>query len=111
MYPQSTHHEVFKALSEPVRLRIMALLSRRELCVCDLTAALALPQPTISRHMNKLRSSGLVQTRREGRWIHYRMLAGSPLDELRAYLMGLAREAPFAEDLTRLKQYQKEKHC
>ena len=66
-------HELFKGLAEPTRLRIVVLLLERELCVCDLMAVLRLPQSTISRHMTKLRQSGLVADRREGIWIHYRL--------------------------------------
>ena len=64
----------FKALGDPVRLRLFALLAGgRELCVCHLTAALALPQSTVSRHLGVLRYAGLVDTRREGKWIYYRV--------------------------------------
>jgi DNA-binding transcriptional ArsR family regulator len=105
------HHEIFKALSEPIRLRIAVLLARRELCVCDLTAALKLPQPTVSRHINKMRSAGLILSRRDGRWIHCRLASGSPLDELRGYLIGLTGGEPFSDDLARLIEYQKEKRC
>ncbi len=66
---------LFKGLSDPVRLRIAHLLTQRdELCVCHLTEALSLPQSTVSRHLNILRSSGLVQTERRGKWVYYRML-------------------------------------
>jgi len=64
---------IFKALGEQTRMRIAMLLVGQELCVCDLTEVLRLPQSTISRHMTKLRQSGLVADRREGIWIHYRL--------------------------------------
>lgn len=65
---------VFKALGDPVRLRLFHLISLRdELCVCHLTEALALPQSTVSRHLAVLRQAGLVATRRDGKWIHYRL--------------------------------------
>jgi ArsR family transcriptional regulator, arsenate/arsenite/antimonite-responsive transcriptional repressor len=67
---------LFKALSEETRLRIMALLAHGELCVCDLMAVLGLPQSTISRHLASLRHAGLVEGRRQGVWMHYR-LAGA----------------------------------
>jgi len=72
--------QLFKALSENVRLRILALLANGELCVCDLMAALELPQSTVSRHLAKLRSAGLVTGRRNGTWMHYRL--ADPKDEL-----------------------------
>lgn len=69
--------QVFKALGDPVRLRLFHLLSlKNELCVCHLTEALNLPQSTVSRHLGVLRHAGLVKTRREGKWMHYR-LAGA----------------------------------
>lgn len=65
---------VFKALSDPLRLRMIYLLTRREeLCVCHFIDVLALPQSTISRHLSRLRQLGLVETRREGKWVHYRL--------------------------------------
>jgi len=66
---------IFKGLSDPVRLRIAHLLTQKdELCVCHLTEALSLPQSTVSRHLNTLRSSGLVEAERRGKWVYYRML-------------------------------------
>ncbi len=63
---------VFKALADETRLRILALLlAERELCVCDIIAALQLPQSTISRHLAYLRKSGLVNDRRCGLWMYY----------------------------------------
>lgn len=66
---------LFKALSEPVRLRIVSLLLRRgELCVCDIVDALELPQSVVSRHLAYLRNNNLVETRREGVWVYYQLL-------------------------------------
>ena len=69
---------LFKALADATRLRILALLVGGEVCVCEIHGALKLPQPTVSRHLAYLRRSGLVATRREGLWIHYRL---APLDD------------------------------
>jgi len=78
--------EAFKALGDPVRLRLFSLLTRKdELCVCHLTDALDLPQSTVSRHLAVLRHAGLVETRREGKWIHYR-LTGDMAESLSALL-------------------------
>ncbi len=69
-----TAADAFKALGDPVRLRLFHLLSlKEELCVCHLTEATHLPQSTVSRHLAVLRHAGLVDTRREGKWIHYRL--------------------------------------
>ena len=64
---------LFKALADGTRLRILALLQAGEICVCDIHESLGLPQPTVSRHLAYLRKSGLVQGRKEGLWVHYRL--------------------------------------
>lgn len=65
-------HDFFKALSDPTRLRIMQLLSEKQsLCVCDITATLNQPQPTVSRHLNHLKTIGLLTSERKGTWIWY----------------------------------------
>ena len=64
---------LFKALSDKTRLRILALLGNNEVCVCHLHDSLGLPQPTVSRHLAYLRKSGLVAARRDGVWMHYQL--------------------------------------
>ena len=64
---------VYAALADPTRLRILSLLSEDEICVCHLHASLDVPQPTASRHLAYLRKSGLVEARRDGVWMHYRL--------------------------------------
>ena len=64
--------QTFKALADETRLRILALLlTKEELCVCDIISALKLPQSTVSRHLAYLRKSGLVNDRRCGLWMYY----------------------------------------
>ena len=65
--------EVFKALADKTRLRILALLGNNEVCVCHIHDSLGLPQPTVSRHLAYLRRSGLVAARRDGVWMHYQV--------------------------------------
>lgn len=67
-----------KALADENRLRILQLLNHGELCVCDLMAVLKLPQSTVSRHLATLRASELVEDRRQGMWMFYRLKALSP---------------------------------
>jgi len=63
---------MFKALSDPVRLRLLSLIaSTREACVCDLTDAFDLSGPTISYHLRLLREAGLVDCERRGTWVYY----------------------------------------
>lgn len=64
---------LFKALADATRLRILGLLLTGEVCVCHIHESLKIPQPKASRHLAYLRKAGLVETRREGVWIHYRM--------------------------------------
>jgi len=62
---------VFGAFSDPTRLRLLALLRRGELCVCDLVSILRIPQGTASRHMSRLKAAGLVRSRNQGYWTYY----------------------------------------
>lgn len=65
--------QVYAALADPTRLRILSLLREGEVCVCHLHASLDVPQPTASRHLAYLRKVGLVDARRAGIWMHYRL--------------------------------------
>ena len=65
--------QIFKALADRTRLRIIGLLTAGEICVCDIHGSLGLPQPTVSRHLAYLRRSGLVEGRKDGLWVHYRL--------------------------------------
>jgi ArsR family transcriptional regulator len=65
--------DLFQALADPIRLRILRLIAKQEVCVCYFVEALAESQPKISRHLAYLRRSGVVQARREGKWMHYRI--------------------------------------
>jgi ArsR family transcriptional regulator len=64
---------LFKALADETRLRILGLLLTGEVCVCNIHESLKIPQPKASRHLAYLRRAGLVDTRRDGLWIHYRL--------------------------------------
>lgn len=77
--------QFFQALGDPTRLRILNLLAAGELCVCYFVEILGDPQPKISRHLAYLRNAGIVDARRDGKWIHYRL--ARPADELRARLL------------------------
>ena len=59
------------ALTNPTRMRLVRLLLREELCVCELVDALRTPQYKVSRHLSRLRNIGLVEARRNGRWMYY----------------------------------------
>src|SRR5882724_9180884 len=68
---------MFKALADPVRLRLLSLIASHaggEVCVCDLTGAFDLTGPTISHHLKVLREAGLVDSDRRGTWVYYRLV-------------------------------------
>ena len=67
----------FKALGDPVRLRLLSLIAARggaEVCVCELTDAFAVTGPTISHHLRVLREAGLIDGERRGTWVYYRII-------------------------------------
>jgi len=96
---------VYAALADPTRLRILSLLSEDEICVCHIHAGLGVPQPTASRHLAYLRKSGLVEARRDGSWMHYRL---APISNpviaavVKAALHALTHTAITAKDEKRL---------
>jgi ArsR family transcriptional regulator len=99
---------LFQMLSDATRLRVLMLLAAEaELCVCELTHALGLSQPKISRHLAHLRENGLLTARREGQWMYYRITPELP-DWARSVLhhtrLGNADRAPFRDDRASLKE-------
>jgi ArsR family transcriptional regulator len=63
--------KIFKALSDETRIRILKLLQKGELCVCDIVTALDMIQPKVSFHLCVLKDAGLIKDRKQGKWIHY----------------------------------------
>jgi len=76
---------LFHALADRTRLRLLNLLSGGELCVCYLVEVLGESQPKISRHLGYLRRAGVVAARRDGKWMHYRLVM--PADAKRAQVL------------------------
>ncbi len=72
--------EIFKAISDSTRLKILYLLQDGELCVCEIINVLEKPQSTISHHLNVLKKAGFIQGRKEGLWIHYQLTNPDLLD-------------------------------
>src|SRR3989442_14177814 len=96
---------LFKALGDETRLRVVALLSHGELCVCHIEAALALTQPTASRHLGVLRAAGIVDTRRAGTWVYYRLADQDDDDcrrQLRSVIASFAKRDVLRADVERL---------
>jgi len=80
--------QVFKALGDPVRLRLVSLIGAHrggEACVCDLTTAFDLTQPTISHHLKVLREAGIITSERRGTWVYYRLVPAA-LERMAALL-------------------------
>ncbi len=85
--------QVFKALGDPVRIRLVSLIGAHqggEVCVCDLTTAFDLTQPTISHHLKVLRSAGIIDSERRGTWVYYRLVPAA-LDRVAAILSSPGR--------------------
>ncbi|MGD0377465.1 MAG: metalloregulator ArsR/SmtB family transcription factor [Streptosporangiaceae bacterium] len=85
--------QVFKALADPVRLRLVSLIGAHqggEVCVCELTTAFALTQPTISHHLKVLREAGIIDSERRGTWVYY-WLVPAVLERMAALLSAPAR--------------------
>jgi ArsR family transcriptional regulator len=68
-----TYLKVMKALADGNRVRIIKMLQVREMCVCELRAALELAQPSVSKHLRILEEAGLVERRKDGPWVNYRL--------------------------------------
>jgi len=66
---------LYQALGDSTRLRLLNLMGDQELCVCYFVEVLGQPQPKISRHLASLRNAGIVTVRRQGTWMHYRIVA------------------------------------
>jgi ArsR family transcriptional regulator len=80
--------QVFKALGDPARLRLVSLIGAHqggEVCVCDLTTAFDLSQPTISHHLKVLREAGIITSERRGTWVYYRLVPAA-LERMAALL-------------------------
>jgi len=101
-----TADRLLKALAEPTRLRIAMLLTHGELCVCDLTATLDLPQSTVSRHIAVMRTAQIVTDRRSRKWVHYRLSQEPLASQITAVLeQVLLSQEPYAQDRRKLREH------
>lgn len=106
-----TAQQLFRAISDPIRLRILHLLSAGELCVGDLVTVLRVPQPTASRHLAYLRRIGLITSRKNSYWTFYALAPAE--SELRRRLLACldADAEGRARDAVRLKAIRKKGGC
>jgi len=106
---------VMKALSDPSRVKIIKILGVKELCVCELRQLLGLAQPTVSKHLKILEEAGLVDYRKEGSWIIYRLSMGEDSEYARVMLGNLKGwlddEPQIRELVARLPQLNRERTC
>jgi len=96
---------LFAALADPTRLRLLNLMEGREVCVCYFVEILKQGQPKISRHLAYLRNAGIVSARREGKWMHYRIVQPDDpgaLAILDATMESFRQDHAMQADLTRL---------
>jgi len=100
--------ELFKALSDETRLNLIVLLYRRELCVCQIEAALGISQTKASRHLAILRRAGLLKARREGLWIYYTL--EEPDDSVKVNLFRSLSES-LCTELSAMVDRAKKKRC
>ncbi len=98
--------DFYSALSHPMRLRATLLIKQMdELCVCELTHALDLAQPVISRHLAQLKEAGILLARKQGLWVYYRLNDALPnwaLDIIQTTTNGIASTSPYQDDLQAL---------
>jgi ArsR family transcriptional regulator len=105
---------LFKALGDETRLRIVALLAHGELCVCHIEDALRVSQPKVSRHLAILRAAGVVEPRRDGTWVYYRLAAQSDAEcelQLRSLVKTFAKRSVLRNDLERLVKVRGPQSC
>ncbi len=100
--------KLFAALADRTRLRLLNLMSDGEVCVCYFVEVLQMNQPNISRHLAYLKSAGIVEARRDGKWMHYRII--EPTDEaagriLREVRYWLTEDKEMQRDRTRLQKF------
>jgi len=99
--------KILKAISEPTRLRVMHLLlkTKKELCGCELVDSLEIPQYNLTKHLDILINAGLIQSRKEGRWVNYSVCNFQPgfEDSLCRSILKLD-DIIYKEDLKRFKK-------
>lgn len=103
--PAFDRPQFFLSLGDQTRLRLLNLMAEQEICVCYFVEVLEQPQPNISRHLAYLRRAGLVEARREGKWMHYRIATPAEpgaASVLRETLLWLRADRSMQADLARL---------
>ncbi len=105
---------MFRAFSDPTRLRILHLIQEREMCVGDIVSVLRAPQPTVSRHLSYLRRAGLVTARKDGLWVFYSLAQPDAAfhERLLGCLGSCFRDVPeITKDATRAEKIRRSGGC
>lgn len=90
---------VFKALADPARIRIVEMLSTSdEMCVCNIMKQLGMTQPAVSHHLSVLKNAGLVQSRRQGQWIHYSLCRDTLSDTVLKFIQDLLTRSKIPQE-------------
>jgi ArsR family transcriptional regulator, arsenate/arsenite/antimonite-responsive transcriptional repressor len=106
--PLSATVDVLKALAHPVRLRILVMLRGGELCLCQMTAVLELAASTVSAHLGDLKRAGLVEERKDGRWVFHRLAEGEEASaHLEPAFRSIARDPQVESDARVLRELRK----
>jgi ArsR family transcriptional regulator, arsenate/arsenite/antimonite-responsive transcriptional repressor len=92
--------ETFKALGDPTRLKIIALLNIRDFCVCELVPIFGISQPAVSKHLSRLKTAGLVTETRKGQWVFYSLHR----ERLESIGLALKNLPDFSEELKKLEE-------
>ena len=100
---------LFAALADTTRLRLLNLISGREVCVCYFVEILRQGQPKISRHLAYLRKAGIVAARREGKWMHYRLV--TPADSASASVLAAVLDSLAADKQMQIDRAKLERAC
>ena len=91
--------EIFKAMADPCRLKILSLLREGELCVCEIMVAVDRPQSSTSHHLSILKDAGLIKERKDGRWSRYRLSEGAVIEMLNLVKLVTSPHAPEGAEL------------
>jgi ArsR family transcriptional regulator len=107
--------KVFKALGDRNRLRILKMLQKKKMCVCELSAALGITRPSVSRHLGLLKDAGFVQDERNGQWIDY-SLGEEKINDyasvIQSHLNKWINDDPkVKEDIKNIKKLNREELC
>lgn len=108
-------NKILKALADPGRIRIIALLSKKKsLCVCEIQSIIGLSQPTISSHLKLLESSGLVEFKKDGLWVNYNLR--SDMDDnvkklIESIVNILKKDEKIIEDIKKIRSVDRREIC